>query len=135
MTFNETLCNKARFGDIAIFNDGDREKLKELLCHIWPKDSASSNPCGEYKYYFKSGRINDGNWYFGDQTDLPAHSVKDFFMTDTKEHDMLVQKAMVTIYILGQKVIRIKRTGWQNLFFALLFCRGLSFRLFGSFAY
>lgn len=88
MTFNQELIEKARKGEIAILNDGSVEELQLIVKEAWPTDIPAS---GDSKYYF-ADRYKSTNWRFDDQTDLPAHSVKDFFMTDTKEPEYLVDK-------------------------------------------
>lgn len=77
--FNQELITKARKGEIAILNDGSVEELKSVLKEAWPTDDF--NIQGAAKYYFKD--FNDPLcWWNDDETALPSHSVKDFFMTN-----------------------------------------------------
>lgn len=78
--FNQELITKARKGEIAILNDGSVEELQKVLKHAWPKDE--QKPAGTSRYY---ERMNDIQWGGQGYCDLPTHSVKDFFMPDTKD--------------------------------------------------
>lgn len=84
MTFNPELIAKARKGEIAILNDGSVEELQSLLKEVWPLDTVI--PEGVQKYYL---RLNDEKWDGRSYTDLNHHSIKDFFMTDTKEQEIV----------------------------------------------
>lgn len=81
MTFNQQLIEKARKGEIAILNDGSVEELRKVLIEVWPDDKVSKRAEGCDKYYY---RDTDEIWEADEETSLPAHSVKDFFM-NTKD--------------------------------------------------
>ena len=80
--YNQTLIEKARRGEIAILNDGSVEELKSIMKEVLPRTLDHN---GFFKYY-----ILGENGYFHCYDDAqylkhPAHSVKDFFMTDTQQ--------------------------------------------------
>lgn len=82
MTFNQQLIEKARKGEIAILNDGTKEQLCEVLSVCCPQ--YQGNPSGTSYVY----EVRYGGWYaigVPNESSLPAHSVKDFFMTDIKD--------------------------------------------------
>lgn len=83
--FNQELITKARKGEIAILNDGKRDETNALLREIWPDDYvASENALATYKI-FEAKTPNSNEWQFLFGTNLPAHSVKDFFMNTKDE--------------------------------------------------
>lgn len=83
--FNQELITKARKGEIAIKHDGTVEELREILEAVFPNDWTTSNICAATARYFVAKPYDKTLWIAESDTDLPAHSVKDFFMTDTKD--------------------------------------------------
>lgn len=90
--FNPDLIQKARKGEIAILNDGSADELQSLLKEVWPRDEVI--PEGVQKYYV---RLNDEKWDGRSYTDLPHHSVKDFFMPDTKDTETAAAISMESL--------------------------------------
>ena len=77
---NEKLIIQLREGTIALENDGTLVELREVLKCALPNDCTKSN--GTRKYYFKH---NDKNmWMFGEKTDLPSYSVKEFLKPESE---------------------------------------------------
>lgn len=83
--YNPELIEKARKGEIAILNDGSVAELQQVIDHAAPN---CVKPDGRSTYYFIS---NNGGWSQSkfNGNNLPAHSVKDFFMIDTKDPESL----------------------------------------------
>lgn len=81
MTFNQELITKARKGEIAILNDGSKEEMYLVASQVWPDDHCNNlikDDNKHWKVYYKNPSI--GGWGRDNETSLPAHSVKDFFM-------------------------------------------------------
>lgn len=77
---NEKLIKQLREGTIAVKNDGTLDELNKVLKYAFPNDYAKSN--GNRKYYFKHD--DENIWMWGEKTDLPSHSVKDFIKSESK---------------------------------------------------
>ena len=71
---NEKLIKQLREGTVAVKNDCTIDELNKVLKYAFPNDYTKSN--GNRKYYFKHYDANI--WMWGEKTDLPTHSVKEF---------------------------------------------------------
>ena len=80
MTKKEKI-ESVRQGKYALINDGTLEQLQEVLKMTWPKDKYITS--GGYKFYYKN-KDNFNLWDLEDTTDLPTHSIKDFFNNKRK---------------------------------------------------
>ena len=78
---NEKLIKQLREGTIALKNDGTLEELREVLKYAFPNDDTKSN--GNRKYYFKHD-ADENIWMWGEKTDLPTHSVKEFLKPENE---------------------------------------------------
>lgn len=77
---NEKLIKQLREGTVAVKNDCTIDELNKVLQYAFPNDYTKSN--GNRKYYFKH---DDGNiWMWGEKTDLPTHSVKEFLKPESE---------------------------------------------------
>lgn len=99
MKFNPDLIQKARNGEIAILNDGSVEELQKLIDYAAPH---CVKPDGGSTFYFIS---KNGGWSQSkfNGYDLPAHSVKDFFMPDTYYPDK--KEPEIKIHPMGETVL------------------------------
>ena len=77
---NEKLIKQLREGTIALKNDGTLYELNKVLQYAFPNDYAKSN--GSRKYYFKHD--DENIWMWGEKTDLPSHSVKEFLKPESE---------------------------------------------------
>ena len=78
---NEKLIKQLKERTIALKNDGTLEELNKVLRYAFPNDNTKSN--GNRKYYFKHD--DNGNiWMWGEKTDLPSHSVKEFLKPENE---------------------------------------------------
>jgi hypothetical protein len=78
---NEKLIKQLREGTIALKNDGTLEDLREVLKYAFPNDKTKSS--GNRKYYFKHD-FAEYAWDWGNKTDLPSHSVKEFLKPENE---------------------------------------------------
>lgn len=78
---NENLIKQLREGTIALKNDGTLEELNKVLRYAFPNDSTKSN--GNRKYYFKHS-ADENIWMWGEKTDLPSYSVKEFLKPENE---------------------------------------------------
>lgn len=78
---NEKLIKQLREGTIALKNDGTLEELRQVLKLAFPNDNTKSN--GNRKYYFKHD-ANENIWMWGEKTDLPSYSVKEFLKPENE---------------------------------------------------
>lgn len=85
--FNQELITKARKGEIAILNDGSVEELQNVMKEVWDKNHKYATWRDKY-YYLNQFK----DWQALKLTNLPAHSVKDFFMPDTNKLNLSPQK-------------------------------------------
>lgn len=77
---NEKLIKQLREGTIALKNDGTLDELNKVLQYAFPNDYTKSN--GNRKYYFKHD--DENIWMWGEKTDLPTHSVKEFLKPESE---------------------------------------------------
>ena len=77
---NEKLIKQLREGTIALKNDGTLDELNKVLQYALPNDYTKSN--GNRKYYFKHD--DENIWMWGEKTDLPSHSVKEFLKPESE---------------------------------------------------
>ena len=77
---NEKLIKQLREGTIALKNDGTLEELNKVLIYAFPYERSMSK--GVAKYYFAG--LNKDYWTLNDETDLPAHSVKEFLKPENE---------------------------------------------------
>ena len=77
---NEKLLKQLREGNIALKNDGTLDELNKVLQYAFPNDYTKSN--GNRKYYFKHD--DENIWMWGEKTDLPTHSVKEFLKPESE---------------------------------------------------
>ena len=78
---NEKLIKQLIEGTIALKNDGTLEELNKVLRYAFPNDSTKSN--GNRKYYFKHS-ADENIWMWGEKTDLPSYSVKEFIKPENE---------------------------------------------------
>ena len=89
---NEKLIKQLREGTIALKNDGTLDELNKVLQYAFPNDYTKSN--GNRKYYFKHDAENI--WMWGEKTDLPTHSVKEFLKPES-EYPKVMKVSMFPI--------------------------------------
>ena len=77
---NEKLIKQLIEGTIALKNDGTLDELNKVLIYAFPYEGSMSE--GDAKYYFAG--LNKDYWTFNDETDLPAHSVKELIIMRIK---------------------------------------------------
>ena len=89
---NEKLIKQLREGTIALKNDGTLDELNKVLQYAFPNDYTKSN--GNRKYYFKHD--DENIWMWGEKTDLPTHSVKEFLKPES-EYPKVMKVSMFPI--------------------------------------
>ena len=89
---NEKLLKQLREGNIALKNDGTLDELNKVLQYAFPNDYTKSN--GNRKYYFKHD--DENIWMWGEKTDLPTHSVKEFLKPES-EYPKVMKVSMLPI--------------------------------------
>lgn len=83
--FNQELITKARKGEIAILNDGGADVLNKIMNEVKPGTFTHN---GFFKYY----KFTHEGWYITDDgifLRCPIQLIKDFFMPDTKEPEIV----------------------------------------------
>ena len=73
-------------GNCAVINDGTLEELREVLKLAFPNDEGIV--CVNYEFYFVS-RSHNTVWVYGNSTNLPTQSVKDFLIKELKRGDLV----------------------------------------------
>ena len=116
---NEKLIKQLREGTIAIKNDGTIDELNKVLKYAFPNDYTKSN--GNRKYYFKHD--DENIWMWGEKTDLPTHSVKEFLKPES-EYPKVMKVSMFPIKTkeqfenAGTRVVFMKKNdrfiAWTN---------------------
>ena len=89
---NEKLIKQLREGTVAVKNDCTIDELNKVLKYAFPNDYTKSN--GNRKYYFKHYDANI--WMWGEKTDLPTHSVKEFLKPES-EYPKVMKVSMFPI--------------------------------------
>lgn len=92
MTFNQQLIQKARKGEIAILNDGSVEELCNVCLEVDKNATHHMSIAANYVYLSNAGN----GWQGLKLCNMPFHSVKDFFMPDTKEFSILGKTSIAT---------------------------------------
>lgn len=109
--FNQSLIDKARKGEIAILNDGSVEELREVLKEIWPHDDVTAD--GKSHYYYQHPQIGK-YWCKGKVSPIPAHSVKDFFMPDTKDNELGEVLPKLEFIIYTEQTVQVSEDSWRR---------------------
>jgi len=105
---NQEKIESVRRGVYAWRNDGTLVQLKEVLKITWPKDEFITG--GGYKFYYKN-KDNFNLWDLEDTTDLPTHSIKDFFNTDDNKTNKRKSLKKLDNCVFGLKLICLIMSG------------------------
>ena len=96
---NEKLIEQLRKGTIVVEKDGTLEELRKVLKYDFPNGKTKIS--GNFKYYYKyRGSYHGYEWWLGNKTNLPIHSVKEFLtqekqimkVTDLKENECIAKQ-------------------------------------------